>query len=201
MRRKLPPDVIESVDRLIDAFVGAGPKEREQIVERVRDPFRFVFESYAYYCAAQESIRRNDPGLVKRGLIALAIQNASPDWRDTLPFLAALYRSACKLNMDAPALFREVAQIACPAFHGLLEGFVRRDERGRMIGSFRIKETGEGDTFAYEFVPPPGLKITGEGETFAWEFVPPHPRLSKMKLRWGRFLRRLRGAFPGIFGH
>lgn len=199
IRRKLPPDVIESVERLIGAFSSADPKGREEIVNRVKEPFRFVFESYAFYSAAQESIRLNEPSLVKRGLIALAIQNATPDWRDSLPFLAVLYRSASKLNLDAPRLFHEIAQISCPAFSRLIEGFVSHDGGVPTIESFRLKEAGEGDTFAYEFIPPPGLKIAGEGETFKWEFVPPHPRLSKMKLRWGIFLRRLRNMFPGIF--
>lgn len=198
IRRKLPPDVIESIERLADAFARSDLKEREEIVGRVEASFRFVFEAYAFH-AAQEAIRRNDPGLVKRGLIALAIENTFRDWRDTIPRLALLYRSACKLNMDATELFYQVAQIARPSFRKLIEGYDGGRLQGfRPIESFRYKETGEGDTFAYEYVPPPGFKMRGEGETFAWEFVPPHPRLSKMKLRLGRFLRRLRNTFfPG----
>lgn len=201
IRRRLPTEVIESIEQLTKAFASAKPKEREEIVKRVQAPFRFVFESYAFYSAAQEAIRRNDPALVKRGLIALAIQNASPDWRDTLPFLAVLYRSACKLGLDTRALFHEVAEIACPAFRGLLDGFMSCDEQNRMIESFHLIESGEGDTFAYEFVPRPGLKITGEGDAFAWEFVPPsRPLVWRIKSRWGKFFRHLKKLFPGIMG-
>lgn len=200
IRRKLPPEVIESIERLADAFACSDPKEREEMVGQVETSFRFIFEGYAFH-AAQEAIRRNDHGLVKRGLIALAIENTSRDWRDISPRLALLYRSACKLNMDASELFYEVAQIAFPPFRKLIEGYDGERKRGfRPIESFCYKETGEGNTFAYEYVPPPGLKITGEGETFAWKFVPSHRRPSKTKLRLERLLRRLRNLFPGITG-
>jgi hypothetical protein len=200
IRRKLPPDVIESIERLADAFACSDTKEREEMVGQVEASFRFIFEGYAFH-AAQEAIRRNDPGLVKRGLIALAIENTSRDWRDIIPRLALLYRSACKLNMDASELFYEVAKIACLPFRKLIEGYDGGRIRGfRPIETFRYRETGEGDTFAYEYVPPPGLKITGEGETFASEFIPPNPKLSKMNMRWRRFFRRLKNSFPGLTG-
>ena len=167
-RRDLPPDVIESIGQLTDAFSRTNPREREEIVERVQAPFRFIFGRYAF-CVAQEAIRRNDPSLVKQGLIALAIENTFRDWRDTLPILALLFRSACKLNLNASGLFYETAQIACPPCRRLLEGFMDRDESARTIESFRYKEVGEGDTFAYVYVEPS------------------YQRPSRAKLRWEDF--------------
>lgn len=182
IRRNLPSDVIESIERLADAFACSDPEEREEMVGQVEASFRFIFEGYAFH-AAQEAIRRNDPGLVKRGLIALAIENTSRDWRDIIPPLALLYRSAGKLNMDASELFYEVAQIAFPPFRKLIEGYDGGRVRGfRPIESFHYKETGEGDTFAYVGVEPP------------------YHRPSKAKLRLERLLRRLRNLFPGITG-
>lgn len=172
-RSKLPHHVTESIEQLTDAFLVASSTGREEIVQRVQGQFRFIFESYAYY-AAQEAIRENNPALVKRGLIALTIQNTSRDWRDTLPILAFLYRSGRKLNMDASGLFHEVAQTACPAFRGFLEDFLNRDETSRTIESFHFKETGEEDTFAYVYVEPS------------------YSRPSMMKLKLDRYLRRLK---------
>lgn len=151
-------------------------------MERVEFSFAFIFQRYAHR-AAEKAIRQIDPDLLNRGLIALAIPSAKEDWRDTLVFLALLYRSACKLNVNASELFHEVAQIACPAFRRTLEGFLGRDEGARTIESFHWRETGEGDTSAYVYVQPP------------------FRRRSKMELRLDRFSRGLRRTFPGIFNH
>lgn len=179
--RELPPETNESIERLIDAFVIADPREREEIAARVECGMSFIFDRYARL-AAVGSVRRSDPDLLRRGLIALAIENAKPDWRDTLAYLAFIYRSAGKLNVNASELFHAIAQIACPPFRRLLEGFLGRDEVDRTIESFHWKETGEGETFAYVYVQPPAKR-----------------RRSKMELKLDRFLRRLRSAFPGVF--
>jgi hypothetical protein len=179
--RELPAEVNESVERAIDAFASAGPKEREEIVARVERTFAFIFDRYARL-ASVEAVRRNNPGLLARGLIALAIEDAKPDWRDTLQYLAFIYRSACKLNIDPSKLFHETGQIALPPFRRLLEGFLGRDEDARTIESFHWKETGEADAFAYVYVQPP-----------------PYRGRAKIKLKLDSFFRRLRSAFPGIF--
>lgn len=181
VHRELPPEIDESIEWLIDVFASAGPKEREEIMERVEFPFAFIFQRFAHR-AAEKAIRRIDPGLLSRGLIALVIPSAKEDWRDTLPYLALIYRSACKMSTNPSELFHETAQIASPPFRRLLEGFLGRDEVDRTIESFHWKETGEGDTFAYVYVQPP-----------------PKRRRSKMELKLDRFLRRLRSAFPGVF--
>lgn len=180
VHRELSPEVDESIEQLIDVFAGAGPKEREEIMERVEFPFAFIFQRYARR-AAEKAIRQINPGLLSRGLIALAIPSAKEDWRDTLPYLAFIYRSACKLNVDPSKLFHETGQIALPPFPRLLEGFLGRDESARTIESFHWKEEGDGNNFAYVYVE-----------------LPPFRRRSKMELSLVRFFRRFRNAFPWI---
>ena len=180
IHRELPPEIDESIERLIDVFASAGPKEREEIMERVEFPFAFIFQRYAHR-AAEKAIRQIDPGLLSRGLIALVIPSAKEDWRDTLPFLALIYRSACRLNTNPSELFNETAQIARPPLRSLLVGFLGRDEGDRTIESFHWQEKGEGDAFAYVYVQPP------------------YRRPTKTRLRLDRFFRRLRNIFPGIF--
>jgi hypothetical protein len=174
--RELPPEAIESIERLIDTFISADPMEREDIVERVEFPFAFVFQRYALL-AAVGAIRRNDPGLLSRGLIALAISTAKTDWRDVLPLLALIYRSAVKLNLSPLKLFHEAGQVALPSFRQLLDDFCARDEGARTIEFFHYKEVGEGANFAYVYVERAS-----------------HPP-SKAKLRLIRFLRRFKNSF------
>jgi len=153
-RRGWPTGALESIERLIDAFASSDPAGREKMTQQVDRSFAGVFSGYAMR-AAMESIRRNDPELLKRGLIALAIENAKTDWRDTLPYLALIYHSAGKLNVNASDLFRNTATIVFPQFQRLLEGFLNRREEMRSIEYFHYKEAGAGDTFSYLYVEPP----------------------------------------------
>ena len=146
--RKLPPEALECTDFLIDAFVSSDPAGREQITQRVEKSFAFVFSGYACH-AAIESVRRNDPSLLKRGLLALAIENGKIDWRDSLPWIVLLYHSACKMGVDFKGLVHEVAGVACPPFLGVISGFLSRDEEHRTIESVGFRESGDGPSFDY----------------------------------------------------
>jgi hypothetical protein len=146
--RGLPPGALGGIDLLIDAFVSSDPAGREQIAQRVEKSFAFAFSGYAHH-AAIESIRRNDPSLLKRGLLALAIENGKIDWRDSLPWIALLYHSACKMGVDFTRLVHEVREVASQPFAGVVLGFLNRDEEHRTIESVGFRESGDGPPFDY----------------------------------------------------
>jgi hypothetical protein len=175
--RDLPSDATAAIEKLIDAFVGADSMEKDAMTKRVEKSFAFVFPRYAYR-AAIESVRMNAPELLKTGLIALAIENANFDWRDTLPYLAFIYNSARKLNVDPSELFHDAAAIACSPFRTLLESFLNRDEVSRKVEFFHYKESGEGVSFDYVYVEPPSHL--------------PSPTVWKIRI----FLQRLRRVLP-----
>jgi len=158
--RELPSDATAAIECLIDVFADADQSGKERIMLNVEASFAFVFPRYARN-AAVESVRRNDPDLLKRGLIALTIENAKVDWRDTLPYLAFVYNSALRLNVDAVELFRNAASIACPQFRRLLESYLNRDGAPRTLESFHYKESGEGASFTYVYVEPPSRLPSG----------------------------------------
>jgi len=161
-RRELPTDAIASIERLVDVFANSNPAERQRITLGVERSFAFVFPAYARR-AAVESVRTNDPGLLKRGLIGLAIENATVDLRDTLPFVAFLYNSALKLNLNATDLLRGVGQDACPRFRRVVEGFLERDEASRSVNSFHYMESGKGAAFTYLYSEPPFIRPSKVG--------------------------------------
>jgi hypothetical protein len=177
--RELPSDATAAIECLMDVFADADQAERERIVQKVEVSFAFVFPRYAHI-AAVESVRRNNPGLLKRGLIALTIENAKVDWRDTLPYLAFVYNSALKLNVDVVELFSNAARIACPQFRRLLESYLNRDGAARTLESFHHKESGEGASFTYVYVEPVPSRLPSRTE---WEI-----RMFFRRLR--RFFRR-----------
>jgi hypothetical protein len=153
MRRELPAQAIASIEKLIDSFSASNADQRERISGRVDGSFAFVFEYYARV-SATEAVRKNDPALLQRGLIALAIANDRVDYRDNLPYLSMIYNSAAKLRVDPTSLFRSVGDIAIFPFRKALLTFLQRDEKSRTVESFRFRESGEGGSFNYEFVEP-----------------------------------------------
>jgi len=151
--RELPPAAVAAVEDLIGVFEAAGSAEREAITQRVDRSFAFVFERYAHTCAV-ESVRRNDASLIKRGLLALALENAKVDWRDTLPVAALLHNSALKLKMDTGGLFADIEEIAQPPIRGILSSY-REPTESRTIESYHYKESGQGGSFTYIYVEQP----------------------------------------------
>jgi hypothetical protein len=104
----LPPNIISSVEKLTNEFATADLEQKLRIVRGVRYTFSFVFFSYAGRTAV-ESVRQKDRELLKRGLLALAIENCTFDARDSLPVIARIYHSARKLlRMDADEFLEEV---------------------------------------------------------------------------------------------
>jgi len=128
--RELPSAAIAAVENLTGIFDVGTPAERAAIAQRVDRSFAFVFERYAH-SGAVESVRRNDPSLIKRGLVALALENAKVDWRDTLPVAALLHNSAVRLKTDASGLFASIGEIAQPPMRGILSSYVSPQNRGR----------------------------------------------------------------------
>jgi len=153
MRRELPARAIVSIDKLIDAFSTSNTDQRERISGKVDRSFAFVFPSYARVSAI-EAVRENDPARLRRGLIALAIENDSVDWRDTLPYLSMIYNSAAKVGVDPAEVFRSVAETAILPFRKTLLSFLDRDEKSRSVESFRFRELGEGGSFNYKYEQP-----------------------------------------------
>ena len=148
--RKLPPDAIASIDSVIDAFLVGDAEEKKQINREVDKAFSFAFFMYALM-AAVDSVRQNQPVLLRRGLLAVAVENLAFDWRDSLPQVAKLYHSARKFpQIDADGLFRNVADISNEPFNELLSSFIRRPEESKSLACFGLIESIPPAPFDYE---------------------------------------------------
>jgi hypothetical protein len=148
--RELPSAVIASIDTVIDAFEAGDRHERNRIICAVDKRFSFVFFMYAGMSAV-ESVRRNQPELVRRGLIALAIENLTYDWRDSIPQLAKLYHSAQKFSqIDAEELLGDVGRMSNAPFNEMLSSFAQRSEESKALEGFGLRETLPPSLFNYE---------------------------------------------------
>jgi len=160
--RDLPSSAATAVDNIIDVFATTDQGARKDITERVARSFAFVFERYAHV-AAVDAVRRGDPSLIKRGLVALAAENAKVDWRDTLPVVALLHNSALKLNLDIVKVFDGIAKLAEPPMRGIFESY-SQEGKASQISAFRYNESGDGCTFDYVLVESSTYRIPSRTE-------------------------------------
>jgi len=148
--RELPPHIIASIDTLVDAFVAGDSDEKLRINREVEYTFSFAFFLYAGR-AAVESVRRNRPELLRRGLGALAIENLIFDARDSLREVAKLYNSAQKFpQLDPDEVFRSVASTSTTPFNEALSGFIQRSGASKSLARFGLQESTPPTPFNYE---------------------------------------------------
>ena len=60
------------------------------------------------------AVRRQSPALIQQGLVAIVIEGASQDFRDSIVALAKLHHSAVKMGIDPQGAFEKAASFAEP---------------------------------------------------------------------------------------
>jgi hypothetical protein len=174
---ELPSDVIASIEKLVDAFSTADAEQKHRIVRGVHYTFSFVFFSYAGR-AAVESVRQKRPDLLRRGLLALGIENCTFDARDSLRTLVKIYNSTRKFpQVDAAKLFEDAARISCAPFSATLSDFISRPEEQKSLAAFGLKESTPPAPFDYEAMGAPVEQLS-----------------SKVRMFWRQLRRRLLGG-------
>jgi hypothetical protein len=139
---------------VVKIFGMADEKGRRSITSRLSVNARNGFLEYAAAMAVL-AVRTQAQPLVEQGLIALAIEGGSQDWRDSIVVLAKLYHSAVKLGMDTQKVFEKAARIAEPGvIKREMNGFPRRRPEDRDLKAFRETEEITSEGFAYKHVLP-----------------------------------------------
>jgi hypothetical protein len=116
-----------------------NPARRDAILGSVTRSESEDLYQYANY-AATYAVRLNAPELLRRGVLALAIENSTLDYRDVIGRLSLLNHSAKKLGVRFDRVFHEVMPLAPARFASTLEGFIQRSCEDRAIGKFGFQE-------------------------------------------------------------
>jgi hypothetical protein len=143
----------EAMTAVVRMFKMADENGRRVITARLSKDARNGFLGYAADMAVL-GVRRQSPALIEQGLVALVIEGASQDFRDSVVALAKLYHSAVKLGMEAAEAFE---QAAGQADEGIIKremsGFPFRAPQERDLKAFFETEEGTGEDFRYRQVP------------------------------------------------
>jgi hypothetical protein len=115
LRKKddVPGELTAFLDEHFELYYTATPEECQKIRESfaINREFEDFLLSYAQNIANRIH-SADDVVLLKRGLVALSLENSGRDFRDTLITLADLYVSAESVGIDPKPLFIEVAEIS-----------------------------------------------------------------------------------------
>jgi hypothetical protein len=100
------------LDDYYELYYTATPEECRKIRESIAINREFEDFLLSYAQDIANRIHSDDVVLLKRGLVALSLENAGRDSRDTLITLADLYVSAESVGIDPKPLFIETAEIS-----------------------------------------------------------------------------------------
>src|SRR5579863_4481469 len=100
--------LFSAVIPVIQAFGEANASDRALIASRLNHDALSVLRIFASSIPVL-AVRRDSPALARQGLTAVAILGEFDDVRDLTFYLAALYYSAIRLQIDAQTLFADVA--------------------------------------------------------------------------------------------
>jgi hypothetical protein len=143
---------VQTIHELVVAFRDGDRALQNAIVEAAA-PYLIQFHEFADHQAI-ESVRQNDPDLIREGLIALAIENARFDYRDSLVILSLLCHSARKLGFNDDDPVRESLNLARLPWSPYLVEWIERDEFQRSIQMMGFAEGENEGGFTYDPVNP-----------------------------------------------
>lgn len=144
----------EAMTSVVKAFESADDGSRHALTSSLSKQARNGFLGYAADMAVL-AVRRQSPALIQQGLVAIVIEGASQDFRDSIVALAKLHHSAVKMGIDPQGAFEKAASFAEPGIIKTeLKRFAIRAPEGRGISAFYWTEEGAGENFRYKQVLP-----------------------------------------------
>lgn len=147
----LPSPVDDALAEIASAFSAWSPHLREQFQEALDTRRRGLFGIFGHR-AATLAVRRNDPDLLRLGLIGSAIANyeISPN-RKVDTALAIFHHCARKLELEPRELFEDVARLAADEIARYLRTFGRREDVALKQYGWREIRTTDGIRFQFEW--------------------------------------------------
>ncbi len=144
----------EAMTTIVKMFGETDENGRRAIRSKLNADARRGFLGYAATMAVL-AVRLQAPALVEQGLIALVIEGASRDSRDSIVALAKLYHSAVKLSINAQKAFQDAASLAEPGIiKSEMQGFPLREPDDRDLKAFYQTEETTEEGFRYKQVLP-----------------------------------------------
>ncbi|HET9181578.1 MAG TPA: hypothetical protein VFP59_05555 [Candidatus Angelobacter sp.] len=143
---KYNDSVAEMIRQVCELYLKSDAAHRQEIRESFTADFALFW--FAKDMAVR-AVRENEVDRVRKGLIAVLIEGARRDVRDTLFPIALLYNSASKIGADPHKLFNWAASISNEKMKSILDEFLSRPASLREINKFGFREAQTETGFDY----------------------------------------------------
>lgn len=147
LQRPIPDRSDEEVDGVLARALQVSESDREALRSVASLQDSQVFNAFAQR-AAVRAVRAHDPGLLQRGLLALAFAGAL-DYRENLMVLALLSHSAQILGGSLDTVIESSAAILPVDARDRFRDFATWPEADKAIRAMGFAEEGSGDDFVY----------------------------------------------------
>jgi hypothetical protein len=141
-------EFMSTITSFLDFFQHSNANNQQMIRQELGPAHWSGLLGYATR-AASRAIRTQSIEDVERGLVALALEGGSGDFRYTVSTLCLLHHSAIKLGADVDALFHQAAALGRDSGKQLLLGYLARGDK--RIEAMAFKEGASEEGFEYIF--------------------------------------------------
>lgn len=151
-------DVAEKsgLDEVIESFPQLSREDKAVVFGAINPKISFLLFSYADDQAVQ-AVRQRSLNALRRGLMAVVVENCSFDWRDSIVRLALLYRSCALIEGNQANEFGWAASFATERTSVRLIQFVQRPpELKRLSEFFFVEDYDSNGNFIFRATPPHG---------------------------------------------
>jgi hypothetical protein len=140
------PEIRDTVAQLCRIYLDSVSQQREQLRKSLTS--EFVLFWFAHDMAVR-AVRDNNASYIRDGLVAVVMEDARRDERDSLFPIALLHHSASKIGADANEIFEWAASIGSPRMELLLKEYATRPASLRDIAKFGFAEAQTPSGFDY----------------------------------------------------
>jgi hypothetical protein len=147
--RRLTEDLVCLLEGVCDRYASGSDEDRANIRSRVSKEFSFLFFMFCSLMV-EKAVQQQSQECLKKGLVALLIEDGEFDWRENMGPLSKAYHSACLLGLPAKEFFLSMMWLAGPGMGPVVRGFLEAEPAIRSISAFGWQEgTNAEGQFAY----------------------------------------------------
>jgi hypothetical protein len=150
-RQPMPSVEDENLETMVERFMAANPRAREQFQARLTTDQRALFGIYGHR-AATLGVREGSPARLLSGLVGAAIANYQiPEKRNVEVALAIFYHCAHRLGLDTAEIFAQAAEFAAEEIGCRMRAFGKRTDVTLQKYGWREFSTPRGVRYRFDW--------------------------------------------------
>ena len=144
----LPTAFDTTVARVVDGYLGADERGRDDIVDAIGIDRARTLSAYAERMASL-AVHEKSPDPLIRGLVAIGLAAKEMYDKELVILLPLFWHSAARIGIDGTLLFTSAADLIGAEAPSWIRSFPERDERDRSLEAMHYEEHEEANGLLY----------------------------------------------------